>query len=236
MSIREIGSRNTVHLFYIFGGLVPGTKLGTVIGIALILVGVGMLAWSAVKMFRTLRTRHIGDRLQALYMMVVALYPLGNGFKFAIWGPEFFRFHLTDIGFPAWLGFVLFLHGTIHDRLADKSTSDVTIEETISLLRYRRKLLIAGLVMSYAYEIITGVMYWVRSDLPAKYVGSFDLVDMVMYTLGAALGFAVLAYWLRKALVVKASLDAMEQVAQTQERPLRRRTQPRRTTRSDRRR
>ena len=214
--------------------MLPGTQGGFILGLVMGAVGVAILVHSIIKAVRG----GFGDRMQAFYMMGASLYPVGVGCKFAILGPEFMRFHLSDIGFPLMLGYSLFLHRKRGVTKVVGSKKFYSLGETLVVLRHRKNSLLIALGLSYAYETIVGLMYWSRKDLSVQLIGTFDPLDMVMYTVGAMLGLGLLAFWRREVLfAVAANIAAIE--AQRQANPPatpRRTNPPRRQSRSQRRR
>jgi hypothetical protein len=148
--------------------------------------------------------------MQALYMIGASLYPLGVGCKFAILGSQFMRFHLSDIGFPLMLGYSIFMHRQ-HSVDDDKTSEEFySLEATLVVLRRRSTSLLIALGLSYAYETVVGLMYSSRDDMAVQMIGNFDLLDMVMYTVGTCLGLALLAFWRRKVLSAWIALEAAE--------------------------
>jgi hypothetical protein len=204
-------------------------------GIAMLAVGSGMLAWGAYKA----AVSPFGRRIDHLTWVLLALYPIGVGFKAAVIGPEFLRFHLSDIGFPVAIGHMLYgRFRSGFEKNNDELGKDL-LADTAQALRHRRGTLIVALLLSYAYEGFTELLYSLRPDLDAWLVGKFDWWDIANYTLGAALCYLLLTIWGRKVTEAQAS----EQALAAERRKLQargprpgQRAQPRRRSRRDRRR
>lgn len=134
-----------------------------------------------------------GHRYHIVVTMIAALYPAGLTFKLLILGPEFFRFHLTDIGFPVVVGWIIMSHARQRHNDAGTRLDDHYREQIAETTTYIRAIII-GCGLSYAYESFVGLFYWFLADRLVGQtnllVGNFDPVDMLMYTLGA--GTAVL--------------------------------------------
>lgn len=206
----------------------PGTKVAFVYGLVAIAIGAAFLLPNMVRVFRS----RFGARLNALYMMGVSLYPLGVGCKFAILGPEFLRFHLSDIGFPLAIGFVILLFRT------NGLKSEPSYEHALVVVRYRRTSLLIALTLSYLFEISLGALYTTHRDVKVQMTGNFDPLDMVMYTVGAGFGLVLLEFWRRKIVAEKTVHDAAvkaEQEAKPPARPRRQTHRSRRQSRSQRR-
>ncbi len=168
-----------------------GTGYWLVAGYVLLAFGSGMFLWNGYKAIAS----PFGRRIDRLTMVLLALYPMGVGFKASVTGPEFLRWHLSDIGFPVFVGFVLYQHFRSGFEKNNPDLGKDVLADTAQALRHRKALLVIGLLISYAYETFTGMLYRLRPDMKAELVGKFDWWDIVNYTLGAALCYGLLVIW-----------------------------------------
>lgn len=114
--------------------------------------------------------------VSAIYI-ITALYPLGLGSKMALVGPDFLRWHIADIGFPVMVGLVF-----LRSRGYNPNVTWRTIQQRIGF----------GLVLSYGYEIAAGRMVAsLEGEKEIPYIGGFDWVDIVAYTIGAVLAIGL---------------------------------------------
>lgn len=130
-------------------------------------------------------------RLKSLLWATEALYPLGMGFKLTLVGPDFVRFHLADLGFPAILAMILFVpmyRGYIRRGPLAGETEE---EKTLEVLTLRKFAIGMAVILSYAYEIFVGVIY-AHTKMAVTQVGNFDWIDIVAYTLSGTVVYVVL--------------------------------------------
>ena len=140
-----------------------------------------------------------GVRMDTYLDMISLLYMIGLGCKFAAIGPEFFRYHLTDIGFPVAIGLLLFSlyeRGLVYN---DYFRGLDQFHKALMIMRHKRTFVLIALGLSYAYEIGVELMYQSRPGVTPSMVGRFDWQDMLMYTLGAGLGLAIIQFCLSQA-------------------------------------
>jgi hypothetical protein len=150
-----------------------------------------MFLWNGYKAL----VSRFGRRIDHLTMVLLALYPMGVGFKASVTGPEFLRWHLSDIGFPVFVGFVLYQHFRSGFEKDNPDIGKDMLADTAQRLRHRKALLVIGLVVSYTYETFTGMLYRLKPNMKAELVGKFDWWDIVNYTFGAALCYSLLVIW-----------------------------------------
>jgi hypothetical protein len=215
-----------------------GTGIWLIGGYVWILIGVSVFAYNAYKAVRNMA----GPRMHNLSMMLLALYPLGVGCKISLTGPEFVRYHLSDIGFPVFLGYVFYGHFRAgYEKRNNAQLDALPVHEDMAIaLRHRRGTLIVALVASYLYEIGTGLLYRTHPAVKVQLVGSFDWWDVAYYTLGAACGYLLLRRWQYWVDYVRTAYQAQQEAAEAEKRAERRRRrqtrQPRSVTRRGRRR
>jgi hypothetical protein len=201
--------------------MTPGSGFLLYAGCALLAIGAAMFLYHG---FRAV-TAPFGQRIDRLTKVLLALYPLGVGCKAVALGPLFFRYHLSDIGFPVFAA-AMFFHPD--EQAPEQSQMDYMLQ----WLRHRKITVVIGLVASYGYEAFTGVMWRVQHDVMAevKLIGNFDWVDMANYTLGAAACYTLLIIWQRRVVVAqalesyqKATSKATDEAARHSQRPQRQR-------------
>jgi hypothetical protein len=168
-----------------------GTGYWLVAGYVMLAVGSVMFLLNGYRAVVSL----LGRRIDHLTMVLLSLYPMGVGFKAAVIGPEFLRFHLSDIGFSVFVGFVLYSHFRSGFEKNNPNFGRDGLADTAQALRHRKVTLVIGLIVSYVYESLTGLLYSLRPDMEVKLVGKFDWWDIVDYTLGAALCYLLLVIW-----------------------------------------
>lgn len=211
--------------------MVMGTGYWLVMGYVLLAAGSAMLVTNAYRAV----VSPFGHRIDHLTMVLMALYPLGVGFKASAIGPEFLRFHLSDVGFSVFVGFVLYHHfGSRFTKHPDFGKDKLA--DTAKVLRNRKVTLVIGLIISYAYEGFTGLLYQLNPDMKVELVGDFDWWDIVNYTFGAAVCYMLLTVWqlaVHRARARQAATEAERRKERSQgPRPGQR---PRRRTRKERR-
>lgn len=175
------------------------------------ILAVGLIGGVVMSVKFITKRRYRFDRLTYGYFALMATYPIGLGFKLIGIGPDFVRFHLADIGFPLFAGWITtqFMEmGYMRSakKYGESADSGHLLQTRVSLMKFG---LIAGLLFSYAYESGIGYLYS-RTDVQAQYVGRFDIIDMVMYTLGAGAGFVMLRLQSRMLSVAAAATPALE--------------------------
>lgn len=126
----------------------------------------------------------IGDKRSLTLMNLgVAMYGIGLICKVLMIGPEFLRWYVADIGFPAAVGLFLSLGSEVLNR--NKVAAMSERDHTDWVLFNRQFMLIYAGILSIGYEFVTGFLY-ARSDLEVSSVGSTDPIDILMYVTGVA--------------------------------------------------
>ncbi len=184
-----------------------GTGYWLIAGCVMLVGGLLMLAYSG---FKAVTAKRYSDRMESLLLVLMALYPIGVGFKSAVIGPEFVRFHLSDIGFPVFIGYTLYHHFRSGFTKNNPDIGKDALADTAQALRHRKGTLAVALVLSYLYEVSTGWLYSLRPDLEPWLVGTFDWWDIVNYTLGATLAYTVMQLWSRKVAESRANVAELE--------------------------
>lgn len=122
---------------------------------------------------------------RAVIRLIECTYSIGLGAKFLIIGPAFIRWHLTDFGFTVAIGALLY-HSAAHGaKLRSEYENEhyrfaVKLEYTL-----RRATLVFALLLSYGYEVLVWFFYRQHPTKKVQYVGNFDWIDILMYSLGA---------------------------------------------------
>src|SRR4051812_4602931 len=120
----------------------PGEGFLLLMGISMLGAGAGIFLWNLHKLFSTKLPE---KRWECSYYLVFSCYFLGVGCKFSLLGPEFFRFHLSDFGFPSYLALMLFRHSW---KNFIRSNGEVLkqhwIEQTLVSLQRHRSVLLVG--------------------------------------------------------------------------------------------
>lgn len=165
-----------------------------------------LAVYALVSVWRLVTGRIRGFYPAALQLVRMA-YPLGFACKVTIIGPEFVRWHLTDLGFTAAVGYMLYLK--FEDRTPWSPSDKVSQLRfvTLSNLRMRTTMLAVAWVLSVLYELFT---MWVYSRKPGAkpfLIGNFDWMDVLMYTVGALVSLVLVHFWRRDII---AALDVME--------------------------
>lgn len=143
----------------------------TVSAIAAVLMsGHMLLKWSTDS-----RANSQLKQMNSLFWALVATYGIGNLCKIYEIGPEFFRFHLVDIGFvAAWGGIILnrsykvVLDGRY--RVANRGP----------VVTFRIGLVFA-LLLGFAWEVLTAYRISGRGLPGLNYSGKLDWIDISMY-------------------------------------------------------
>lgn len=167
-----------------------------IFGAVLLVIGLGLMS---VSLYKAWKHHDGGRRVDQLMEVIASLYPIGLGFKFLMVGPDFLRFHLTDIGFPVSVGLLLFVKYSWGLRKSPYYQSLDVVTEQRLLQRIRRNFMVLGLLLSYGYETAIGIFYQLHPDKTPILIGNFDWDDMLMYSLGGLAGFSLL-YWRHKLL------------------------------------
>lgn len=206
--------------FFIVGGYIGLT------------IGLGFIAraWLTWRKYRPLQLK-----LTAVIYLIAACYPLGMFFKCLVIGPDFLRWHLTDLGFAVAISILTF-HGSDQEpepnnywkpghpwHMPDGDNLDQRpmLRNLREQHSYRRFYNGFCLMLSFGYEFFTGALYYF-TDIKVELIGNFDVWDMVGYSAGAAI-----AWWiLRKAIswetdLIKA-IDREEREALDQQQTTRR--------------
>lgn len=138
--------------------------------------------------------KELVHRMEFITYALATLYPMGVGFKLLVLGPQFLRFHLSDFGFPISLGVALGLHAAIrYTSPAARGDYVALTERLVAQLSVKRYMLIVALVLSYGYELFEGYFYaGPGKGTEVHLVGSFDWMDMLMYTLGFGVAYLLL--------------------------------------------
>lgn len=138
-----------------------------------------------------------------LYDALGGLYMVGTSCKVVGIGPELFRFWLGDSGFPVAIAALLTYGIERRQRQDPRHSQTERLEQLIRNTSNHMRLLVGCIVMSYAYEVVSGTLVrLVKRDHPnAKLLmGGFDWGDIAAYTIGGCLGLILLslhARWLR---------------------------------------
>lgn len=167
--------------------LLYGSPFMIVAGFIGVTAGVCMLVWQINK---ARKQKSIAWRWVTVAMMIAALYPIGLGMKITTLGPSFLRWHLSDIGFPVFLGLVILFHTFWGAYLrGDSEYGPIPRAERIGLYaKYRQRMLLVTLALSYIYECGVGLIYAFTGRAPFQ-IGNFDWLDMLFYTLGAGAAY-----------------------------------------------
>lgn len=170
------------------------SAIGYVSGLLALVIGIVAFGGSLIRAHRTMNYEW-PDRLAEL---VASLFLIGFGAKFIGWMPEFLQFYLSDIGMPVAISVVIcFVHWLIGEY--NPRPTDNWFRDAYLMGKFRRNSLFIGLFASYGYEIITDYIRQKWSDPAIAFVGQFDWTDIVMYTIGALIGFDLLV-WRSQAL------------------------------------
>jgi hypothetical protein len=186
-----------------------------IIGWVLLVSGGGMFLFNAIK---AVFSPFVG-RIMGTTWALAALYPLGLGFKAAVIGPAFLRYHLSDIGFAVAIGYIIYYHSEV------KSKPENELGTAAQALRLRMKTLVIAYVLSWAYEAFIAALFVLKPSMKGNVpVGDFDWNDIVGYTVGAALCY-LLFRTLHREVCLAQEYEADEK-ATIQEARRRRRPQP----------
>ena len=159
-------------------------------GYAMVAAGMGIAFANVYQAIKKRKTLHV---VRHGLMVVTSFYPLGVGCKMALWGPEFFRFYLADIGFPLFVGYALYEWSVQRRDTPVQTKSSHPLEEWVTYCRLRRSTLVAGFVISLLFEAAWGVLMWQHPEaLELELAGGFDLWDVASYIIGTALGLCML--------------------------------------------
>lgn len=113
------------------------------------------------------------------------LYLLGNALKVASVGPEFARYHLGDVGFPAAVALLIF---TAYNLVAwSKPVADDQLSIAAHVLKrncLKMRITLCAVVLSVVYEVLSGVLVGQLGDRPNPGLGRFDWIDVACYLVG----------------------------------------------------
>lgn len=165
------------------------------------------LLWQAWRSWKQVRmTEDLRAMSAALVYVVSACYPLGLFFKLLVIGPDFMRWHLTDFGFSVAISLLIF-HGTkskaepnrfwskdhpLYDPDGDNLDMRPILHNLHKQYKGRKSYIGYCLALSYIYEIAVWLLYRFGKLKKGAFVGSFDIWDVVSYTLGAAIAILCL--------------------------------------------
>lgn len=157
-----------------------GSKTWQVIGTVGIVVAAAVLAFGLYRLLRkgsTAETRWADARI-----LVVALYPLGTGIKYLLIAPDFVRWHLSDVGFPAFVAFLVYLRVYLPKlyREYPEMKEDAGWRTYVA---YQLNALKVTAVVCVAWELFSEVLFRLN-DAPSSPVGRFDPIDLAAYALG----------------------------------------------------
>lgn len=149
------------------------------------------------------RSRYIW--LENIFWVTLWLYGVGAGLKFAGLGPDWVRWHMSDIGFPLFAAMVF--SGKVAAQFHWDQSSMSSLECAERAVRFGgvwRRGVVMGLIASFAYEVLAGTTIYVlkKRDPDSKEelgVGGFDLWDIAHYSLGALIGWTLWNMWLNRA-------------------------------------
>lgn len=121
------------------------------------------------------------------------LYPASLTAKAAVFGPEFFRWFIGDLGFVpfcslAFAGRVFTLKRSPSDTFGARHN-----EQMVERLTIARWAMIFAFVAITLYELLMGVIYLTNPDKEIHSVGTTDPIDLVMYVLGLYLSLRLLS-------------------------------------------
>ena len=127
-------------------------------------------------------------------LVVTVLYPLGFWLKLTVLGPAFLRWHLGDVGFPAFIGMWMLSYHAQHFGFKEHAyTQFNAARQDYRWLDMKRRCVVIAVGLSYAYELFIG---WVFRTFPeardAGHVGDFDWIDVAAYTIGGAVAYLCL--------------------------------------------
>lgn len=157
-----------------------------VAGSVVLIACIAVALFSALSMF-ILRSDKINFYERSLFLLATS-YPIGVACKVLTLGPEFFRYYLADLGFP--IAVSVFLLIPLELGLSQRNFQFINGSHRIRiemLFSARRFALAIALLLSYSYELTIGVLYNLNPDVQGQVIGNFDWLDMLMYTIGAAL-------------------------------------------------
>lgn len=126
---------------------------------------------------------------KSLIRLIESMYSVGLGAKMLIVGPAFIRWHLTDFGFTVAIAALLYVaaaRGAKIDSEYERKNYRLAV-----ILEYdlHRVTLVLALLLSYGYEVTVWFIYRQHPKTEVQFVGNFDWIDMLMYTLGAIAAF-----------------------------------------------
>lgn len=143
--------------------------------------------------------------------LIAALYLFGLASKAAMVGPAWMRWHLSDIGFPVFIGYhVLFLRWWDGFKKNPVYTTMSSFELDQKYVELRKKMLLIAFGLSVLYELVVGFLYSLRPEVTPTMVGNLDWVDILCYTIGTGVALLDIG-WAEKTLEVRKNL--IEQAA-----------------------
>lgn len=158
------------------------------------------LLYAALRNFRRAWFRMIRN----LHLAGASLCAIGGGLKFLELGPEWVRFHISDLGFPFAVAYLVCARREGSFWVDAKSRVD-SAKATLEVGRWWRLGMVLALGLSITYEIVSGLVVAElrsRGIGPVAGVGGFDVVDIVCSTVGAALGYLLWTLWIRDSRVL----------------------------------
>lgn len=126
--------------------------------------------------------------------LLATLYPIGVGLKLLPLGPDFLRFHLSDIGAPLAIAeIIMILLAWVTKQEWRYTRADAWYQSRLWYARMHIRAVAVGWAVVCIYEVGVGLLYDIRAPgVKAVIIGKFDWVDIVMYTLGALCGLYLL--------------------------------------------
>lgn len=140
--------------------------------------------WALVSIYKILRGKY-ESRGFWIASLVASMYVVGNGFKMLILGPQFLRWHLSDFGFPAFIGFMLSVHGRVLKHSRSEQITVAMHKLRVAKNVFRTTCIAIGLAV--CYEVFVGILFRSagdRVDTKQLFVGNFDWLDILAYCVG----------------------------------------------------
>jgi hypothetical protein len=143
---------------------------------------------------KKLRASHPANSFVVLAALPLAVFVMGIGLKFmpSIW--PFIRYHVTDLGAPVFIATVL-LAPRLLFTMWRRPGRILRAKRLIFTLQLCRIAVVLGLLTSYGYDLISSdlhrqaVIFTNSHGGGPAFIGSFDLVDMLCFTIGATYTF-----------------------------------------------
>lgn len=139
-------------------------------------------------------------RFILLLTAAACLYPTGEAMQQFGIGPNFIRWHLSDVGFPAALSVVWAAHRHV-DAKPESLRSNLSDEEAVR--KYSETLLRSipvFVLLAIGFEYLSGA-YYAIADMKQGYpvarsgIGDFDPIDVACYVAGGVVAFAIARYF-----------------------------------------